>query len=202
MESSLKICTSCGQKLTMDLFVLAKGRKDGRGSWCRKCMSMHARNLRHGIKRPKTYNMVNRGRRTKAENGVDIRKCGACGLWKPLLEGFSRNGRNNRDYYCRTCRNAERRAIQQRERQAVLDEYGGKCACCSESYQGFLTIDHINNDGKEHRKTVPAAHLYRWLRKNEYPKDNFQILCYNCNYGKAANGGICPHKTESGSPES
>jgi hypothetical protein len=29
--------------------------------------------------------------------------------------------------------------------------------------------------------------------RNGYPPD-FEILCFNCNCGKAVNGGICPHE--------
>jgi len=79
----------------------------------------------------------------------------------------------------------------------VFIHYGGnppKCACCGESGLRFLTIDHINNDGGKHRKLgLTGARLYRWLIKNNFPKE-FQILCYNCNCGRARNGGICPHK--------
>jgi hypothetical protein len=57
----------------------------------------------------------------------------------------------------------------------------------------FLTVDHINNDGAAHRKKVVSAKLYTWLEENRFPV-GFQILCYNCNMGKARNGGICPHK--------
>ena len=75
-----------------------------------------------------------------------------------------------------------------------MKEYGGKCVCCGEQNIYFLTIDHTYNDGNEHRKEVPAAVLYRWLEKNGYPKDRFQILCWNCNMGKRLNNGVCPHK--------
>ena len=77
-----------------------------------------------------------------------------------------------------------------------MDKYGGKCACCGESELDFLTIDHIYNDGNEHRKKFnigPGKETYRWLRRNDYP-DGFQVLCFNCNLGKRINKGICPHK--------
>jgi hypothetical protein len=31
---------------------------------------------------------------------------------------------------------------------------------------------------------------------NDFPP-GFQLLCSNCNHGRARNGGICPHKTGS-----
>lgn len=64
----------------------------------------------------------------------------------------------------------------------VFLHYGSKCAICSENKIEYLTMDHINNDGAKHRKQI-GTQIFPWLRKNNYPLD-FQILCYNCNYGK------------------
>lgn len=80
----------------------------------------------------------------------------------------------------------------------VLIHYGGsppRCACCGETTFEFLTIDHINNDGAKHRKLInrKGFGFYLWLRKNGFP-EGFQVLCMNCNWGRAHNKGICPHK--------
>lgn len=95
------------------------------------------------------------------------------------------------------------KAYQQRHRRKlkaeVLGHYGGICTCCGEIELMFLTIDHVNGDGAEHRRTVGdgtgfcGAEMYRWLRRNGYP-DGFQVLCANCNCGKQWNGGTCPHQ--------
>jgi hypothetical protein len=87
-------------------------------------------------------------------------------------------------------------------KREVMDAYGGCCACCGETELVFLTIDHVNDDGAEHRREMAAesgfeysqagARTYRWLRKNNYP-DGFQVLCANCNCGKQWNRGVCPH---------
>lgn len=83
-------------------------------------------------------------------------------------------------------------------KQMVIDAYGGRCACCGEDNQIFLSIDHINNDGNEHRAAGVGCgnKFYQWLVRNNFPKDNFQLLCFNCNLGKRVNGGICPHQQE------
>jgi len=85
-------------------------------------------------------------------------------------------------------------------KQAVIDAYGGRCACCGEDNPVFLSVDHINNDGNLHRKKGGGmgSSLYKWLIKRNFPKDNFQLLCHNCNRGKHLNGGICPHQQETG----
>lgn len=56
------------------------------------------------------------------------------------------------------------------------------CAICQETNINFLTIDHINEDGAEHRRQV-GVDICAWLKKNDYPR-NFQLLCFNCNYLK------------------
>lgn len=84
----------------------------------------------------------------------------------------------------------------------VIMAYGGYvCSCCGESEPLFLTIDHIHNDGANHRRSLgykgngKGAHgkTLKWLKDNKYPL-GFQILCMNCNMGKQRNKGICPHK--------
>jgi hypothetical protein len=100
-------------------------------------------------------------------------------------------------------------------RLEVLQHYSGKevpeCACCQENLIEFLQIDHVHNDGAQHRREIGmtqsnADQMQRegrkpvmggtgfvyWLKKNNYP-EGFQILCANCNYGKK-NGDTCPHQ--------
>lgn len=70
------------------------------------------------------------------------------------------------------------------------------CVCCGETEIRFLTIDHINNNGANHRKERAnrlGHRFYRWLKDNGFP-DGYQVMCFNCNCGKFVNGGICPHK--------
>ena len=79
----------------------------------------------------------------------------------------------------------------------IVEAYGGfKCACCGETEPMFLTIDHVNNDGAEHRRQIgakPGSGFYQWLKSEGYPP-GFQVLCMNCNFGKHRNGGVCPHQ--------
>ena len=80
----------------------------------------------------------------------------------------------------------------------VLTHYGGnppKCACCGETEIKFLSIDHMNNDGAEHKRKINkkgGSSFYCWLRKNGFPK-GYQILCFNCNSAKFY-FGKCPHQ--------
>lgn len=113
-------------------------------------------------------------------------------------------------YVCKTCRKLrdqkryEKRKEIIREKQRLYDlsvkmkviqAYGEKCVCCGEETLEFLTIDHINNNGAEDRKNngnKTGGKLYRWLIKNNFPKEEYQILCFNCNYSKGF-FGYCPH---------
>jgi len=82
-------------------------------------------------------------------------------------------------------------------RLRMIDAYGGKCACCGETEPAFLTIDHINNDGYTKRLEGQGvgAMLYKDLERRGWPKDEYQLLCMNCNFAKG-HFGSCPHKTK------
>lgn len=68
-------------------------------------------------------------------------------------------------------------------RREVLKHYGGECVWCGEDFCPCLEIDHINNDGAEHRREVirgqGSTSFMTWLYRNNYPA-GFQILCANC----------------------
>lgn len=84
----------------------------------------------------------------------------------------------------------------------VRAAYGGFCKCCGEDDPAFLTMDHINNDGAEHRREIGALHngryvkggvdFYRWVERNNFPS-YLQLLCFNCNCAKHR-VGVCPHQ--------
>lgn len=80
-------------------------------------------------------------------------------------------------------------------KEEVLGHYSEghlECACCSEDKIEFLTIDHINGGGTEHRRSIGNGRsFYRWLKNHEYP-DGFRVLCMNCNFS-LGKYGYCPH---------
>ena len=83
-----------------------------------------------------------------------------------------------------------------RIKKIVLCYYSGdtmKCTCCGESNFKFLSLDHEDNNGYEHRKVQRGGiHLYKLLIKLGFPP-GYTVLCMNCNFGKGQNNGICPH---------
>lgn len=107
-------------------------------------------------------------------------------------------------YVCKFCDRKRKRDKSLELKLETLSAYGNKCVCCLETKIEFLTIDHIDGKGAEHRKslglsygsdekTVAGHNFYKWLKVNNFPKDNFQILCFNCNYAKHVYG-VCPHR--------
>jgi hypothetical protein len=83
---------------------------------------------------------------------------------------------------------------------ALVTAYGGVCTCCGEHRIEFLTLEHINHDGKEHRlrvggnKNRGGHKIYSDVLKQGCP-DNYTILCMNCNFAEK-DGNPCPHKKE------
>lgn len=90
---------------------------------------------------------------------------------------------------------ASQRAYYVRSKLAAMTHYCGgtpKCNCCGETTLAFLTFDHLNNGGSAHRRTFKGS-LMAQLRRDGYP-EGYQVLCFNCNCGRAVNKNICPHK--------
>jgi len=132
------------------------------------------------------------------------KQCTLCKVVKPLAEFYSKDGRRpaSRCIACLRPLMVERQKEQnRRERLRVLIIYGGdppRCACCGERTLEFLTIDHVDKDGANHRRLLKSNTgrvLYRWLKKAGYPT-GFRILCMNCNlcFGMF---GYCPHQRNS-----
>jgi hypothetical protein len=153
---------------------------------------------------------------TQDERKSDVWICRQCQAQKPKTD-FRAVASTRHGYLqpCKKCYNAYQRAFQKarpdieqyraKQKQAnkkyldaikedTFKAYGGKCVCCGETEPKFLSIDHILGDGKEDRKKFLSGRvLYRKLKKQGYPKDRYQLLCFNCNCAKGF-FGKCPHQ--------
>ena len=87
---------------------------------------------------------------------------------------------------------AQTRQASRRQRalwkEAAINVYSNGEAVCKRCGQGdldMLCLDHINDDGKQHRDLVKhnGNMFYMWLGKHDYPH-GLQVLCYNCNMKK------------------
>lgn len=93
----------------------------------------------------------------------------------------------------------KRRERYQILKQIVYDVYGRTCKHCKEDDPDVLTIDHVNNDGAQHRGRLGgnqeqggrADCIYRDAIVRGFPKD-YMVLCMSCNVAKHKNGGRLP----------
>ncbi len=88
---------------------------------------------------------------------------------------------------------AEKDRRQKRQKQKVVDAYGGECACCGETWLPYLQIDHINGGGLTDRKLYGGGQrFYGSLIRRSFP-DGLQVLCANCHAAKTARLECVPH---------
>jgi DNA polymerase I-like protein with 3'-5' exonuclease and polymerase domains len=135
---------------------------------------------------------------------MNDKKCIKCGKKKSVSEfGKHPRTRDRLQSYCKFCNAGRCKFYRDKIKEQVFDMLGRVCVCCGEDNTIFLTLDHRNNDGAEHRRELNSSgnprqtsgdRVWRWLVKNPDQIDRLQMLCYNCNCGKKDNGGVCPHK--------
>lgn len=92
--------------------------------------------------------------------------------------------KNNRDRFALY-------GIRQRDnlKLEMVEAYGGKCQHCSETDPIVLTLDHIHDDSHVEKElyglNARGGHKnYQRLKAEGWPKDRFQLLCFNCNAKK------------------
>lgn len=193
-----RTCSTCGEAKSESEFCRDNSKKKdgsfrnkgGRKSYCKTCSASMMR-------RWVATNKARNEERPPALTGT--RSCSSCRDVHPV-EFFTRSvGRKEGiDRRCRTCMAKQNKIFRMRNpayykkyRTEALAAYGDKCGCCGQSAVEFLTIDHMRGDGAAHRREIGRCSLYRWLKTAGYPKDRFQILCYNCNCSRGAYG-YCP----------
>jgi hypothetical protein len=181
MPDIKKNCNMCNKELPLNDFHTNKEMKHGKSNRCKKCTLEFSRK-RYWDNPDKFRKAIKKSQTTRREKGL----CLSC--------GNARDGATA--LYCMRCANLKNISHKKRTKdykQLVISHYGGECCCCGEKKIKFLTLDHKNNDGAAHRKSINRVQFYPWVIKNNYPL-YLQILCWNCNLGKYHNNGICPHK--------
>lgn len=122
--------------------------------------------------------------------------CEYCGTEFSVEIPHLTKGSKPKKYCSKECGLKRQKERYKQRKILVLEHYGGKCACCEESRIEFLTLDHLNNDGKKHREQInrSGSGLYSWAVKNNFPSEpKIQVFCWNCQEAKA-HYGTCPHK--------
>lgn len=196
----LKICTKCKEPLppTTEFFFRSWKSKDGLMLSCKRC--------RNGTPSVKVCS-----------------KCRA--ELPPTQEFFTKHPKAKGGLcpWCRQCDNKRRSAWREARRgkparillppktheqqlqfareqnyklkHEVFAAYGNRCACCGESRPIFLTIEHTNRDGAQHRRAIGGGGtvMYRFLKKNGFPQSGYALFCMNCNWATRL-GQPCPHQ--------
>jgi hypothetical protein len=106
--------------------------------------------------------------------------------------------------FCHTCRSRKYRESHDRKsyqadhrartKAEAIEAYGGACGCCGETEPVFMSLDHVQGGGKQHRKEIfgqKGGNMWAWAKNNGYP-DSLRLLCFNCNF--AEHWGGCPHQ--------
>lgn len=74
----------------------------------------------------------------------------------------------------------------------VLNHYSKGLLCCNNCEIGVysvLTIDHLDNNGADHKRKLSkkgnpsSSAIYKNIIDNKFPEE-YQVLCFNCNYLK------------------
>jgi hypothetical protein len=101
---------------------------------------------------------------------------------------------------CIVCAPKEKQRLREWRDGLIVDAmnaYGGCfCRCCGMTEFEFLTLDHVDGGGNQHRKELrkrKTTDIYTWAKKNGYPP-GFQVLCMNCNWARGK-FGECPHQS-------
>ena len=176
-----KICARCKEWKGNSHFSSSKRNKDGWQSYCRECHKIIARawGKAHPEKRKESHRLFQKTHREHFRNYQ--RKYYQETKEKQLAQAKARYKLNAEEF------KAKGRKYHKSLKGEVFNAYGGYiCVCCGEIHELFLCIDHINNDGNRHRKYTlrKGDTFYLWLKRNGFPP-GFQVLCFNCNWGKA-----------------
>ncbi len=116
-------------------------------------------------------------------------QCITCGKVK-AIKAFGWTPEHRRSI-CICC---QAKTAKQSLRARILDAYGSVCACCGEKANEFLTIDHIGNLGhRENSRHRARVQVWQNIVRENFPKDKYRILCYNCNCSIGIHG-YCPHR--------
>lgn len=204
-DHTLRKCAACEIFKEEANFGLSIRARDGYKTYCKSCEKIIVQCRKDGTLPPWVI------KDTELFDGV--KKCNTCGEEKFLYE-FRKEpvkGQNKgRRGICKVCiskkekqnrvdnpelaerRTAECKLWHTQIKCIALAGYGGECVCCGEDRFELLSIDHINGNGRKHRREeINGRSIYQWLVAENYPL-GFRILCYNCN---CSDGffGKCPH---------
>ena len=221
-----KECSRCKQLKAIEEFTPDRRQRVGRQPHCRSCDNASKKAWYHSLSaREKKKHIAIVCSRVKSYRERKLAKGICMYCTEPVVAGLKmcrihlnghkasqkrRAERAKQQGLCMTCHCrpcflgrackvcvTKRREARIAIRAEVFAAYGNKCACCGEAEQAFLSVDHVKNNGAEHRRSggigLGSSGFYQWLKRQGFPKKEYQLLCMNCNWAKRTTGQ-CPHK--------
>lgn len=126
-------------------------------------------------------------------------KCGKSTKNKKVASGICLHCSNPHERgtsLCNSCMNRQVnnfRLARKRNKQFIINHFGGKCLECKEADIRCLSLDHINNDGKldklsdNGKKQISPtwyAKLVKLIKAEKPLPRQLQLLCFNCHAKK------------------
>lgn len=172
----MKICTKCGESKPPEQFYAMKRSADGLYPHCRSCHLGYTANwARLHPDKKREYSKAHYWRNPDRKRAAALKYHYEN---RPTVISAGRVRARDRWLRC-------------------IAGLGGACECCGEKNISMLEIDHRHGFGNAHRRLAGGSvGVYCDIIKRNFPKDEFGVLCCNCNQSKRRNGGLCQHKTE------
>jgi hypothetical protein len=188
----MPVCALCGGRFKNWQVIDGRARNLSNRKYCPACSPWGKHN---------TFKLAAPGEPLQSAYALSgVMTCSRCKIEKPLCDFYLRKDGRRPHSWCKECNLAHRKARFRDDRYAALLHYSYgdiKCACCGERTIEFLALDHVNNDGAAHRRSLGAgvywgSHFFAWLRKTGYTYTALAVMCHNCNQARSWYGR-CPH---------
>lgn len=115
---------------------------------------------------------------------METKWCPRCEQDVPISDWYRNAGRRDGlSSYCRACYAALNEDLRKRNRFALIEAMGGACERCGFSDPRALQIDHVGGGGAREPR---ARHGKKWAEYVLAHRDEFALLCANCNWIKRA----------------
>jgi len=183
-----KRCSKCGETKPGEEFGTHPATRDKLGIWCRACRKAY-RSARYHSMTPEQYTQTlfeNNQRRADPKFRIQAAHAQRERRRNLTPEQHAKELETNRRY-------------KKKLRDEAFTHYGNgilECLWCAEDDIEVLTLDHVDNDGKKHRRDEDNAngrYFYGYLKKHGWPKlPRLQLICTNCNIAKVKNNGVLP----------
>jgi len=106
-------------------------------------------------------------------------------LTSPLTFLHMKDPRLGKEDYAEVMVQIRRMSREQRIRLLLLEKFGSRCKKCGNNDYRVLQLDHVrNNRGEERKKFKNIRTVYRNILDGILPKEDYQLLCANCNWIK------------------